>query len=538
LTTEYTVDPNLIASPAAIQSAAAAAPAKKHDESTLDESPDWAQRWKVPKFSGSPKSEDDDEGGDGEEDDEEEEGSAVVENEGMLIQREADGSVKVTHHPSFGLLWPDPTVVGCPGRDATVRIVPYDEVMDVALGDRLDTTKDIFVSRARTRKELADDIQAAYVGTREEYKIFGSCVTIILSTINAADFKTMFHSLGLRDDRVGNLNRLAIYLRYQSGAVVDGTFLTSFTDVQRIREFYARTCVEFKQCGEWTRVMDFGDGDSLQLPYSDWRIRMCMCYSILELDNDALNCPVRTYYVMRWGYFYRAVMLGSMMDFAAQSTIGSERNLEHFGYVRPLLVPLLVLRCYLSNLVWGSSWQCLAFENTNGTIGSGSFDTFDVVNAGTSDTANTLQEGDRWWLEVRALWIGGMSPDLKYPVVAKLGDFYSSKVARFGTAVKLVGTDANFKNRISSLSSRDNGPDFIFRKLDGSLETKKVRWTNPELTTHYVVWSDAFDDAIGERWVMSATYETMSEEIIVPADQQSCAGRFSEFVSFSGFSGL
>lgn len=78
--------------------------------------------------------------------------------------------------------------------------------------------------------------------------------------------------------------------------------------------------------------VDLGDGGTtLGFPIASWQARLALCYHILELAGDELGTAIRSWAVMRKAALNRGIVLGGLIDFASQVSVGSIRNLNRIG---------------------------------------------------------------------------------------------------------------------------------------------------------------------------------------------------------------
>lgn len=468
-------------------------------------------------------------------------GEGAVERD-VRIDRTVD-PIMVEEHPPFGILWPDPAVVGPPRDVATVRFIPSDDIMESVVTNVLANETDIFVSRSKSPQTLAEDILAAFSGTRPEFGVYSTEVTIVLATMSKRDWMSIFKSWGLRPDRIGSLTDLAHWLIAKGYNCIRSSFVTSRADYLRCRDYMALSNTIIHVGDERKRVHDTDEEPTVSLPYASWKARLCLVYNILDFQGESWT-SIREWEVMRKTALIRGIDIGQGIDYALQTTIGSLRNIPTIGRLRPVEVAVQVALAHSTNICYSEEMQLLCFKydwDTGLEIDVAENNTTEIIGSAIDINLHAPADPDVcWWIETRMTWEACQTPDLDSVVSTELKQSGRDGVCRYGNGVILSCKSSSEKiDRLVSILAHGDEVDYNIQTVAG-LQTKRVRWTNSVLPSHYVHWSHPIDKIMQGRMSSNnfTAMEVRNDDVYVAMGSSNVVGDFDGMDVFTGFSGF
>lgn len=446
-------------------------------------------------------------GDDGEESDDEgsEDGSEesddqdfVEERPGVWVDRSGRTPV-VDGDVPFGLLWPDPTEVGSPGNSASVRFIAADELMTSVIDSTLADSSDIFVSKAKDAMSLAYDILAGFSGTRDEFGIYGRSLTFITATIKSGDLNAMFKSWGCRGDREGEMGTLAhhLYLKYK---IPSGYYRSSGADYLRVRDYLAFSNVLWSDGdGAGRRCVDFGFGVNIQMKYAHWSTRVGAAYQIVAYDGD-VERSIPGWDLMRRPALHRGIMVGGLLDYVSQLTVGSYRNLRFFGGIRMVEAMFDIAAAFVTNIGYNQEGQqqLTLFQFDWARVDSTLLVPGDVVlEAGETGVVDlgTVERGC-WLVESRASWESVLSNDIRYPIRTELRELTRGDVSQSGAGVVFPRESVAWMSRLLSTLANNVGYSYRFSDVT-TVRSLPIKLTNDRVGNRKVFWSRVLDKVVG-----------------------------------------
>jgi hypothetical protein len=402
---------------------------------------------------------------------------------------------------------------------------------------------DVYVSRAKSSVDLAQDILALWAGTQAEFGIYGNRPVMVLACLRRSDFNNIMRGWGLNTVTTGNLVDLAHLVWTRGGIVSSGYLLGTKADILRARDFMALSNVAVGAGGELFGPYDVLDSIRVDMPYASWQLRVAQIFDVVMLDGDRL-VSIPFWEEMRNIAIYRGIELGALVDYASQATIGSVRNLIYFPGMRDPEACFRLVVTYLVNIIRVDKVLLLGFrghwyEEGQGDHFNGRYET--IVDEGIRRGANPdPADNNVWWIERRANWEGLQTREIKHPIVSNLEPVEQSRIERVGRGgIISHKTHKVEMDRIVSVMRTDTEDIQYTFWSTIARQTFRIRHTLQTVPECYVAWAHDMDKAIkGEISSQNLhLYNAFDRNIGVRYSSESTAGNMPGFIDFGGYGG-
>jgi len=251
------------------------------------------------------------------------------------------------------------------------------------------------------------------------------------------------------------------------------------------------------------RPIDLYRGYSINLPYARWQMRVAKIYGILSLVGE-ITVGMVSWQAMRNYALNRGYVLGGLIDYASQATVGSVRNLQHYPGNRDIQVITELALAWTCNFGWvktkekGEKCLCINvgwFRRTD-VVAHIPRGRVEIVNEGMT-RGNVTVDDDWWWIESRANFESVVSKDVDYPIITELAPWNQRSLRRCGLNVT-SSHESPYEQVVRILTFWDWPTDQLRYRHneDAGPVVRRLCVTNDRCPRRWLAWSRPLDEVI------------------------------------------